>query len=341
MRGTEQSVFLGLDVDQVEHVPASIVNPGVKIYRNRPVTDGPAGQDRTRRPVGTEGMHAVNDSDQPTAGGPVGRLFNLDPLGPSRMSSLDELNQPLAVGPVGQPFITGPLGNDVSESDCRRTIWIKSGPESSTGVPDPVIQTGSDVQTDRLNIGTVNGPAGSGDTPPSSDSGVHSLGEQWENMSTNWMDMESEQNERPSYGGDTRWRVSETSRPPNAGEGDRFDCPWTDCALERKSDDVSSVVVQRDDREVRFDKLTIYESEHSMVYSGTDGRNSDIAAMSDFSDDMEETGVNLLSAGRLPYCRCDGRVVNMKWGPDGLPDMDDSECESNTSDRVFQTVQES
>ena len=64
---------------------------------------------------------------------------------------------------------------------------------------------------------------------------------------------------------------------------------------------------------------------------GNIGRRSDIGALSDFSDDMEETGVNLLSAGRLPYCGCDGRVVNMRWG----------ECESNTSDRVFQTDQES
>ena len=48
-----------------------------------------------------------------------------------------------------------------------------------------------------------------------------------------------------------------------------------------------------------------------------------------------------LSGCRIPGCRCDGRVVNMKWGPDGLPDMDDSEYESNTSDRVFQTDQES
>ena len=149
-------------------------------------------------PVGTEWMQAVNNSDRPTAGGPRGRLFNLDPLGPSGMSSSDEWNQPPAVSPVGKPFISGPLGNHVSESDCRRTIRIKSGPESSTGVPDPVIQTGSDIQTDRVNIGTANGPAGSGDTSPSSDSGVHSLGEQWENTSTNSMDMESEQNEKPS-----------------------------------------------------------------------------------------------------------------------------------------------
>ena len=86
---TEQSVFLGLDVDQVEHISANIVHPGVKMYRNQPVTDRPAGLDRTRRPVGTDGMHAVHDVDRPTAGGPVGRLLNLDPLGPSRMPSLD------------------------------------------------------------------------------------------------------------------------------------------------------------------------------------------------------------------------------------------------------------
>ena len=76
---TEQSVFLGLDADQVGHVPASIVDPDVMMYQNQSVTDGLVGQDKTRRPVGTEGMLAVNDSDRPTAGGPVDRLFKLDP----------------------------------------------------------------------------------------------------------------------------------------------------------------------------------------------------------------------------------------------------------------------
>ena len=118
---TEKSVVLGLDVDQVEHVPANIMDPGVKLYRYQPVTDGPAGPDRTCRPVGTDGMHAAHDADRPTAGGPVGRLFNLDPLGPSRMRSLDELNQPLAMGPLGtegihavtdsdRPTAGGPVG---------------------------------------------------------------------------------------------------------------------------------------------------------------------------------------------------------------------------------------
>ena len=334
---TEQSAFLGLDVDQ-EDVSTNIVHPGVQMYRNQPVTDGSAGPDRTSRPVGTDGMHAVHDAGRPMAGGPVGRLFTLDPLGPGRMPSLDELNQPLAmgplgtegihavndsdrpsaggpvgrlfsldpmgpsgmsssdewnqppaVGPVGKSFITGPLGNHGNESDCMRTIQIRSESESSIDVPDPEIQTGSDVQTDRVNIGIANGQAGSGDTPPSSDSGDYSLGEQWENMSINSMDMESEQNEKPSYGGDTRQLVSVTSRPLDTEEGIRFDCPSTDYVLERESDGVSSVIIQREDREVEFNKLTICDSEHSIVYSGTDGRFSDIAAMSDFSDDYDET----------------------------------------------------
>ena len=262
---TERSVSPGVDADQVGHVPASPVDPEVLRHRNQSFADGPVGHDKTRRPVGTERMHAVNDSDRPTAGGPVGQLFNSDPLYPSGMPFLDELYQPLAVGPVGQPFITGPLGNHVSEPDCRRTNRINSGPWGSTGVLDPVNQTGSDVQTDHLSIGTINGPASSGDTPPSSDSGVHSWKEQWENMSENSTNAASEQTVR------------------------------SNC----------------------------------------------IAALSDFSDDMEETGVRRLLGCRIPGCKCNGRVVNMRCGSDGLPDMFNSECETNASNRVLQTEQES
>ena len=70
------------------------------MFRNQPVADGPAGPDRTRHPVGTDGRHAVHDADWPTAGGPVGRFSNSGPLKPSRMSSLDESYQPLAVDPL-------------------------------------------------------------------------------------------------------------------------------------------------------------------------------------------------------------------------------------------------
>ena len=102
---TEQSVFLRLDVDQVEHVAANIVHPGVKMFCNQPVADGPVGPDRIHRPVGTDGRHAVHDADRLTAGGPVGWFSSPGPLGPSRMSSLDESYQPLAMGPLGKDGI--------------------------------------------------------------------------------------------------------------------------------------------------------------------------------------------------------------------------------------------
>ena len=45
----------------MEHVPANIVHPGVKMFRTQPVADGPAGPDRTCCPVGANGMYAVHD----------------------------------------------------------------------------------------------------------------------------------------------------------------------------------------------------------------------------------------------------------------------------------------
>ena len=286
---TEQSVFLILDVDQVEHVPANIVHPGVKMFRNQPVADGPADPDRRRRPVGTDGRHAVhdadrptaggpvgrfsspsplrpsrmssldelyqplamgllgtdgiyavNDSDQPTSGGPVGRLFSLDPMGPRGMSSLGDGNQPPCVGPVGKPLITGRLGDEVSEPDCKRTTQTRSESESDTGVPNPVIQTGSEVQPDRVNISTANGPTDSRETPPSSDSGVHSLGEQWENMSTNSRDTVSVQNEEASYEGNTSQVVSMYSKPQNTEEGVRVVYPRTVCVFEKTLVDIGA-----------------------------------------------------------------------------------------------------
>ena len=111
-------------------------------------------------PLDTDGIHAVDTPDWPTAGGPVDRLLSIDPMGPSGMLSLDAYNQPPAVGPVGKPSRPGPMDHPGSEADCGQTIQLRSQSEGATDVPDPVIQTGSDVRTDRMNIGTVNGQTG-------------------------------------------------------------------------------------------------------------------------------------------------------------------------------------
>ena len=296
---TEQPVLLSLDVDQVGTTPSRPVGPDIMMDRIQPVAEGPVGQNRTRRPVGTEGMFSASDSDRPTADGPVGRfithvpvgpdrilstcdpdrpvahgpvdrLLKLGPVGPKMMFSLDELNQPVAVGPVSQPSTPGPVGTHVRVADCKRMDQIDDSPVGSTEILDPVNQTGRPIQTDLMKIGTINRPASLGDTPPSSDSGVHSLEEQWLNMSTNSMDLESEQNERPTYGSTMRRRVSDTRVPPNTEEDEDIDYPWTDRLLERESDENSSIDIQQNDRKFQFNEVTIYVSENSMVHSGTD-----------------------------------------------------------------------
>ena len=223
----EQSVSLRLDADRGEHFTTDRVHPGVKMFRAQPVADGPAGPDRTRRPVGTDGMYAVhddarpmagglmgrlpvsdpltyskisspddsyqplltgpvgtnemdavNDRSRPTASGPMGRQCSLDPLGPRAMLSVGDGNQPPGVGLVGRPCIPEQPGDRDTKSDNKGTILTRSESESDTGTQNSMVQTGSDAQTGRANIGVANGPTDLNVIPSSSDSAVRGLGEQ-------------------------------------------------------------------------------------------------------------------------------------------------------------------
>ena len=175
-------------------------------------------------------------------------------MGPRAMLSLGDGNQPPSVGPVGRPWRPEQPGDQVTEPDYKQTTQTRSESESVAGIPDPVIQTGSEVQTDRVNISMANGPTDSSVTPPSSDSGVHSLGEQWENMSANSMNTGSIQTVKTFYGGDTS-------------------------QVDRNN--------PQENRKVVFVGGTVCGKNDSMAYSTTDSQNSDIAAMSDFSDDED------------------------------------------------------
>ena len=73
--------------------------------------------------------------------------------------------------------------------------------------------------------------------------------------------------------------------------------------------------------------MTICENENSSVNSGTDGGNSDIDVLADFSDDEEEPRVEQLSGCRIPGCQCEGRIEYMEWGSDDMTETDDSEWE--------------
>ena len=61
--------------------------------------------------------------------------------------------------------------------------------------------------------------------------------------------------------------------------------------------------------------------------SGTDGRNSDIGDLADFSSDEEESQVEQISGCRIPGCQCEGRIEYMEWDSDDLIDSEDSDWE--------------
>ena len=263
-------------------------------------------------PFGANVMSASNDAGRPTAGGPLGRPFSLDPMGPRAMLSLGDGNQPASICPVGRPWIPGQPGNQVVEPEYERSTQTRSESESDTGaldsvirtewevhtsrvntsvangqtdssvvpsssdpvmygpgkqiyrtergsesaadMPDPVIRTGSGVQTDGVNIDRVDGQTDSSIASPSSDSGVHSLGEQWDNMSTCSGNLGSIQTIKTFYGG-------------VASQADKQN--------------------PQDTRKVVFCKGETCGENDSMSYLSTDSHNSDIAAMSDFSDEED------------------------------------------------------
>ena len=110
-----------------------------------------------------------------------------------------------------------------------------------------------------MNFDTINGQSGSSVVSPSSDSGVHSLDEQWECMSTVSGNSDSIQSIKTVYGG----VVSEADSPP-------------------------VLLRNMNTRGVVSSHRGTYGQHDSMSYLSTNGHNSDIAAMSDFSDEEDE-----------------------------------------------------
>ena len=144
-------------------------------------------------------------------------------------------------------------------------------------------------------------------------------------MSTGSIDMVSEQYNRPNHGNVSGRRVSDSRVPPNTEEDEDINYPWTDCLLNKGLDDNVSIDIQNNDRRIQYNEVTICENEYSSMDSGTDGVNSDIGALADFSDDDEETRVEQPSGCRIPGCQCEGRIEIMEWGSDDMTETDDSE----------------
>ena len=130
---------------------------------------------------------------------------------------------------------------------------------------------------------------------------------------------------RPTPGNVSERPVSDSRVPPNTEEDEDIDYPWTDCLLNKGLNNNVSIIIQNNDGRIQYKKVTICENESSSVESGTDGVNSDIAALADFSDDDEETRIEQPSGCRIPGCQCEGRIEFMEWDSDDMTETDDSE----------------
>ena len=118
-------------------------------------------------------------------------------------------------------------------------------------------------------------------------------------MSTSSIDMGSEQYNRP-----TPENVSDSRAPPNTEEDEDIDYPWTDCLINKGLNDSVDIDIRIKDGRIQFKSAC--ENGSISVDSGTDGVNSDIGALADFSDDEEET-----------------RIEFMEWGSDDMTETDD------------------
>ena len=327
---------------------SSEINEGQSGHHIQPVTYGPAGLVRTRRPVGDVMLPALQDGVRPSAGGPVGqvpdpcvqirsknsapvdshqplvtgklgvnvsdalndacpplvgdqvdRSTRLDPGGPREMFSLGDVTKQASMDPVGRPWTTGQLKIEIDETD-----YVRSGPTGSESDrdaetlpsvvkaegaevfpdrvypsvvmgkmepsevmcgpglqvnPDLVIRMGADGRTDDMKLESIKGQSVSSVVSPSSDSGVHSVDEQWECMSTFSGDSDSIQSVITVYGGVACQTDSPVVKLRNMETGGMI---YPLKGSHGGHDNVSSL--------------------------STNGHNSDIADMGDFSDEEKE-----------------------------------------------------
>ena len=142
------------------------------------------------------------------------------------------------------------------------------------------------------------------------------------------METRGKKNERPINSSPMGRRGSDTRVPLNTEEDEDINYPWTDCVLNEECDESASINIPNCRKDIQYNYVTICEKENSSVNSGTDGRNSDIGVMADFSDDEEESEVEQFSGCRIPGCQCDGHIEYMEWGSDDMTETDDSEYEN-------------
>ena len=283
-----------------------------------PVTDGPAGLVRTRRPVGAEMLPALQDEVRPLAGGLLGQVPDPCVLSsPTRSeSAVKKEFLPPVIKAEGEA-LRGRMCPSVvmkktepSKVKCSPEVLINTAEGSSVSPsvnPDPVIWTGPDDRTNNMKLDRIKGQSDLSVVSPSSDSGVHSVDEEWDCMSTYSGESDSIQSVITVYGG-----VCQTDRPVvklrnvdsrgvmdtlEERHGDQDSVPSV--STNGHKSDIADMGDFSDEEEgqweevepsedVQTDVRTEYVVNDHMSFLSTIGHNSDIADMGDFSDEENE-----------------------------------------------------
>ena len=283
-----------------------------------PVTDGPAGLVRTRRPVGAEMLPALQDGVRPLAGGLLDQVPDPCVLSsPTRSESAVKKECLHPVITMEGEALRGRICPSVVMKTTEPSK-VKCSPEvltntsegslvSSSVIPDPVIRTGSDDRTNNMKLDRIKEQTDLSAVSPSSDSGVHSVDEEWDCMSTYSGESDSIQSVKTVYGG-----VCQTDRPvvklrtmDSRGVMDTLEGQYGDqdsvpsVSTNGHKSDIADMGDFSDEEEgqweeveppkvVQTDVRTEFVVNDHMSFLSTIGHNSDIADMGDFSDEDNE-----------------------------------------------------
>ena len=315
-----------ISVSPVTDGPAGLVRTRRPVgqYEDRdisvsPVTDGPAGLVRTRRPVGDMMLPTLQDEVRPSAGGLMGQIP--DPCvqsGPTRNESAMNMEfLPPVIKPKGEAL----RGRMRPAVDMKRTepSEVKGSPEVQSNTAkgssvrpsinqDPTIRTGPDDQTNNMKLDMKKERSDLSVVSPSNDSGIHSVDEQWDGMSTYSGESDSIQSVKTVYGS----VICQTDRPVvklkhmNSTEvmdtleerhGDDDSVPSV--STNGHKSDIADMGDFSDEEEGQWEEVEPSEDVQTdvrtecvvkdhMSFLSSIGRNSDIADMGDFSDDEKE-----------------------------------------------------
>ena len=225
---------------------------------DRSVLSGSETEDRRTDPVGPVGLYVTFDQVQPVADGPY---ITLSPVG----SDGKHTDQPVADGPVGPSVTLGPVGPGGTLSQCKPDQPVADGPVGSTDELGLVGLRGKLLRIDIKTVVTTDEPANSIGTSPSSDSGIHSLGEQWEDTRLITTDTEEEQNSTSQIHTPTGRRVSDIGVLPNTEEDQVTLCPWIDCLLNQGPDELSEIDRRNNDRDPKWNGTAEFYSDQELT----------------------------------------------------------------------------